>query len=202
MERFPGAFNNLIRSAKPGLRVAKVIRTLVLLACLLSACPGRAAETSLTEHQVKALFLFNFTKYVDWPAGTFLTASNPITIGVLGQDDIKSELTRAVAGKNVNGRAIVIRPITKESEIAGCQILFIAKSENSRLAEILRKIADQPILTVGEDDTFLPQGGIINLALKAGKVRPEINLQSAQTAKVQISSKLLSVADVVKVKSN
>jgi hypothetical protein len=167
--------------------------------------PGGAqaqAPSTMTEYQLKAVFLFNFAKYVDWPPETFPTTNAPITIGVVGQDQFKDDLNHIVEGKSVNGRAIVIKHVTTDAEIGSCQILFISASENSRLDEILSKTSALPILTVGENEQFWQKGGIINFALKEKKVRLEINLHSAQQAKVQISSQLLKVADMVKGKSS
>jgi hypothetical protein len=151
------------------------------------------AQTSMSEYQVKALFLLNFVKYVDWPAGT----SGPITIGILGQDNFGDSLARAVDGKTVNGRAISIKHFSLGESLSGCAILFISASENSQLSAILSKTGSMPILTVGESESFLQNGGIINFMLIDGKIHLAINLKTAQKANLQISSKLLSVADVV-----
>jgi hypothetical protein len=156
------------------------------------------AQVTMTEYQVKALFLFNFAKYVDWPAATLPTPDAPLIIGVLGQDNLNEDLSRVVDGKSINGHPILIKHITTEAEMAGCQILFIGASENSRLEEILGKIAALHILTVGEDEQFWQRGGIINFTLREQRVRLEVNLSAALRAQLQISSKLLSVADVVK----
>ena len=152
------------------------------------------AQISMSEYQVKALFLLNFAKYVDWPAG----ASGPITIGIMGQDNFNDSLTQAVDGKNINGRSIVIKHLSENDDISGCTILFISSSENSQLSAILGKTGSLPILTVGEEESFLQNGGIINFTLKNGKIHLAVNLKAAQKANLQISSKLLSVADVVK----
>jgi len=152
------------------------------------------AQPSMSEYQVKALFLLNFVKYVDWPAG----ASGPITIGILGQDNFDDNLTNAVEGKSINGRAVTIKHLSSGDSLSGCAVLFISSSEDSQLSAILSKTCMLPILTVGEDESFLQDGGIINFTLKEGKIHLEINLKAAQKVKLQISSKLLSVADVVK----
>jgi len=152
------------------------------------------AQTSMSEYKVKALFLLNFVKYVDWPAG----GSGPITIGILGQDNFNDSLANAVEGKNINGRAIAIKHLSPGDSLSGCTILFISSSENSQLSAILGKTSSLPILTVGESESFLQNGGIINFMLKDGKIRLAINLKAAQKANLQVSSKLLSVADVVK----
>jgi hypothetical protein len=152
----------------------------------------------MAEYQVKALFLCNFVKYVNWPADAMPAAPSPIVIGIVGDDKFNDSLTRAVEGKNFNGRAIVIKHLSADDDPSGCAILFISSSEDSRLDAILRKADALPILTVGENESFLQKGGIINFTLKEDKIHLEINLRVAQKAKLQISSKLLSVADAVK----
>jgi len=156
-----------------------------------------SAQTSMSEYQLKALFLCNFVKYVDWPSGA-MQGTGPIVIGILGEDNFSDNLKRAVEGKTVNGRQITIKHLSAGEELSGCSILFVSSSENSRLGAILGKTSTLPILTVGEDASFLQKGGIINFVLKEGKIQLEVNLQLAQKVKLQISSKLLSVAVVVK----
>ena len=159
----------------------------------------RAADTpAASEAQVKAVFLFNFAKYVEWPAAAFPSAAAPITIGLMGTDPFGGELQHDVEGKTVNGRTFVIKHIASDSELSGCQILFISDSEASRLGGILAKAGSLPILTVGENEAFARNGGIINFVLKNGNVRLEIDLAAAKKAGLTISSRLLAVADVVK----
>jgi YfiR/HmsC-like len=172
-----------------------------LAAWLAGACSGYGGEPSFTEYQVKALFLFNFTKYVDWPVEAFAETNTPITIGVYGENKFGDDLPKAVSGKSVGGRAITVRRIENTDDLGKCHILFIGGSDQKHLGEILDKIKALPVLTVGETDQFAEQGGVIHFTKKDGKVRLEINLQAAQRANLQISSKLLSVADVVKGKS-
>lgn len=171
---------------------------LALMALLFAVNSGFCGDSTFTEYQVKALFLMNFTKYVDWPATAFAATNTPITIGVYGESNFGDNLQQAVAGKNVNGRGIVIRQIDRTNDLAQCQVLFISGSEEKKLGGILDEVKASPVLTVGETEQFTEQGGVINFVMKDGKVRLEINLQAARQAGLQISSKLLSVADVVK----
>ena len=181
---------------KPPLtRVAGLIG---LCGLLLATGTAASMDVSLTEYQVKALFLFNFTKYVEWPAAAFASAHAPITIGVLGQDKFDDNLLRAVEGKTVNGRACVIKHLASGEDPGGCQILFVCDSEASRMAEIMDKAGTLPVLTVGEDEAFAQNGGIINFVLKNGNVRLEIDVAAAKKAGLTISSRLLAVADAVK----
>jgi len=175
-------------------KAAGILAGAYFLAAALEAHP----EPVVTEHQVKAIFLFNFAKYVDWPAEAFATETAPIIIGVLREGDFKNDLQRAVEGKSVNGRTITIKHVEADDEIKSCHILFISAADNARAEEILAKTKALPILTVGENEKFMAKGGIINFTMKAGNVRLEIELNAARQSKLQISSKLLSVADVVR----
>ncbi len=157
---------------------------------------GRA-QNSLSESQVKALFLFNFAKYVEWPAEAFSGPNAPITIGVVGASPCAQHLQKAVEGKVVSGRPLLIRQIEKPEDRGQCHILFISDSEKRHVGEILDQVKDLPILTVGESDQFAQAGGVIGFVKKEGKVRLAIDLKAARHAKLEISSKLLSVADTV-----
>jgi hypothetical protein len=182
---------------------ARQLQVLLLLLGLVTwtGVTGGHAE-AFPEYKVKALFLFNFAKYVDWPEAAFPTPGSPIIIGLIGQDNFKDELNRAVEGKIVNGRAIVVKRVSTDPEMNACHILFVSSSEKSRLDEILGKTRHWPVLTVGELAQFLAKGGIVNFTLKDEKIRLEIDLDSARQAGVRISSKLLSVAEFVKGKTN
>jgi len=181
------------------IRAGALMRLLVLLALTMGFMPqARGEASSFTEYQVKALFLLNFTKYVEWPAETFAQPDSPVTIAVLGEDSFGDDLNKAVAGKMVGGRKIIILPIASDDDWRKCQILFISASEKKRLPEILARLKSLPVLTVGETAQFAEQGGIINFTKKDGKVRLEVDLEAARNAKLLISSRLLNVADVVR----
>jgi hypothetical protein len=122
-------------------------------------------------------------------------------IGVLGDTKLGAELAKTVEGQNVVGRPVIVRQIQTPEDSDKCHILFIGSSEKAHLVDILGRIKEKPVLTVGETDQFLDQGGVINFVKKEGKVRLEINMDAARLANLQISSRLLRVADVVKGKS-
>jgi hypothetical protein len=173
-----------------------------LMALLLASDSGFAEEPSLTKYRVEAVFLFNFAKYVDWPAAAFPNDTAPITIGVLGTDPFDDNLQHVIEGKTINGRTFAIKHLASDSDLGGCQILFISDSEASRMDGILEKAGALPILTVGEDEQFAQKNGIIDFVLKDGKVRLEIDLTAAKKTGLKISSRLLAVADVVKGRTN
>ena len=185
---FPGAHQIL----------ALAILATVMPGVLLRAGSIQAAETpALSERQVKALFLFNFAKYVDWPAGAFSNSSAPIVIGVVGEDGFADEVRQIAGDRTVNDRKVVIKQIGSTADLKDCQILFVRSSENGRLTEILKAVKNSAVLTVGETDRFLLQEGMINFTKKENKIHLEINLVPAQRVNLKLSSKLLTVADVV-----
>jgi hypothetical protein len=197
---------NRLDFKEPTLRAGKLCRQATVLlawmALMLGANLGFGGESSLTKYQVEALFLLNFAKYVDWPVGAFTNAAAPITIDVLGTDPFGDDLQHTVEGKTLNGRPFVIKHLDSISGLSGCQILFISDSEASRMVDILGRVGTLPILTVGEDELFARNGGVIHFLLKNGNVRLEIDLAAAKKAGLTISSRLLAVADVVKGKTN
>ena len=182
--------------------IAHVMACSVGLSLWCGVCPVSRADGALPEYQVKALFLLNFTKYVDWPPQAFAGSNTPITIGIYGESKLGEALQHNVAGKSVGARTIVIRQIQSMDDFSQCQILFVSDSAASRLSGIFDKTSALPILTVGENATFAQHGGIINFALRNGNVRLEIDLTAARKAGLPISSRLLAVADVVKGKTN
>jgi hypothetical protein len=160
-----------------------------------------AEEPQPSEYQVKAAFLVNFPKYVDWPTNTFAGMNSPIVIAVLGESRVVEEIQKVIAGRTVNGRQIVLKRLASGAEPGACQILFISSAEQQLSPNLLVRLKDAGILTVGESDNFLEGGGIINLVRRDQKIALEVNLTAAATARINISSKLLGVASVVKGKS-
>lgn len=155
-------------------------------------CSG---QSTLSEHQVKALFLFNFAKYVEWPAEAFPGQNTPLTIGIVGHSPCTEPLQKTVKGKRVCGHPMAVREVEKVEDMARCHILFLNDLDKKRSASILGQLRNRPVLTVGEADQFDEQGGVIGFLKKEGKVRLEINLKAAHQAQLEVSSKLLSVAD-------
>jgi hypothetical protein len=175
---------------------------LVLAAGWIAGTSVSIAEEPLpSEYQVKAAFLINFPKYVDWPAEAFAATNSPIVIVVLGETKVTEEIQKVIAGRTVNGREIVLKRLASGEESGVCHILFISAAEQRQSPNLLARLKDTSILTVGESDAFLESGGIINLARRDRKIALEVNLTAAGNARIEISSKLLSVANVVKGKS-
>jgi hypothetical protein len=171
---------------------------LTLLGALLAATWGQTAE----EYQVKAAFLYNFAKFVEWPTQAFKGSNDPITVCVLGQNPFGNALELAISGKSVAGRPFVVREIASANQAAGCHILFVSSSERKRFRSILGDLKIGGMLTVGEAQGFTADGGVINFKLEGGRIRFEINLDAAQQEQLRVSSKLLSLADVVRSEKN
>jgi uncharacterized protein DUF4154 len=150
------------------------------------------------EYQVKAAFMYNFAKFVEWPPQAFKTSTDPIAICIVGQSPFGSALDAAVSGKTVEGRTFLVRHLSDEQPSTGCQILFVSTSEHRRVHAILDAIKTGGVLTVGETETFASEGGVINFKIESGKVRLQVNVDAAEQAKLRISSKLLSLAQIVK----
>jgi hypothetical protein len=183
----PGVFHLITRAAAvPG-----------LMALLLTAQPVSGAEPSLTEYQVKALCLLNFTRYVEWPSDAFAETNSPIAIGVVNENKFLEALKKTVEGKCTGGHPIVIREINSDEDWARCHVLFVGAAEKNRFGEILDRLKTKPVLTIGEADGFRKAGGVINFVNLDGKVRFKINLSAAHEARLQISSRLLSLAEDV-----
>lgn len=164
------------------------------LALLWAACGLAQEPAAPTEYQIKAAFLFNFAKFVEWPPDAFATPASPLVIGILGANPFGTDLERTVKGKAINSHPFEVKTISAPADGTNCQIVFICTSEKKRLPEIIAALKDASVLTVGEMDGFTENGGMINFVIQGNKVRFEINDTAAKTARLKISSKLTSLA--------
>jgi hypothetical protein len=171
---------------------------LAALAGLLAVMPPALAQSpQLREYQVKAVFLFNFAQFVDWPSSAFPDRQTPLVIGVLGKDPFEGSLEEAVRGETINARPLEIRRFKSVEEVRDCHVLFISNSESAHLERILGALKGRNILTVSDVDGFAERGGMIRFVTEKNKVRFRINLDSAKAAGLTISSKLLRPAEIV-----
>ena len=157
---------------------------------------GLASANPVEEYQSKAAILYNLTKFVEWPPEALSKPTDPIEICVLGESPIQDLLQNAVAGRQMEGRKFEVRQVSAALEAASCQVLFIS-SARLRWRSVLAELKNRGILTVGEADTFTSEGGIVNLKTDSGKVRIQINVEAASREKLKISSRLLSLAQIV-----
>jgi len=172
------------------------MRRLGAVALMLLTASPVAAQTALSEYEIKAAFLFHFAQYVQWPPEAVPRESRSFELCVLGTDPFGATLEETFAGKVVHGRPLAIRRIAR-FDADGCQILFVSSSESNRINEILRAIVGASILTVGETAGFTAAGGIINFRIQNDKLRFEINPEAAEGSGLKISSELLKLATIV-----
>jgi hypothetical protein len=190
--RFQFTFGRSIRR-----RSRTVGRLLGLLGLSLSIAFGglRAAEAAGNkEQQVKAAFLYNFTKFVEWPEQDFGEAGRSIVIGVIGSTVIRDELEKIVRGRKVNGRDITVHLLETIPDSPSVDLLFITAEGEARLAVKLDQPALAGVLTVGESKQFAARGGMITFILEGDRVRFEINQGSAERSGLKISAQLLKLA--------
>jgi hypothetical protein len=180
--------------------IVQLLRTVAALVLgYLTVAPAPAKPESYPEYRIKAAFLINFARFVEFP-NSQNNSADPFTFCVLGRDPFGALLDQAAGGKTVHGRRLQILRIGRR-ELASCQALFIATSEVSRLSEILTALGGRSVLTVGEAKGFALRGGIINFFIEGEKVRFEINPSTAARAGLKISSELLQVATIVEIKA-
>lgn len=176
------------------MRVRIITILFLSFALLLAVAPGRAQTPQPSEYQLKAAFLFNFAKYIDWPAASFADEKAPFLIGILGDNPFGTALEQTVAGKKINEHPITIQPLRATTEGTNCHIVFISSSEKKRMPEIIQGLRGNAVLTVSETEKFIEAGGIINFVQEANKIRFQINDEAAKAARLKISSKLLNLA--------
>jgi len=181
--------------------MARLIRgspwRLFLFRLMICSLAVSARAQSATEYQVKAAFLFNFAKFVEWPAEAFTAADAPLQICVLGPDPFGRDFEQIIVEKTVNGHRIEAAHPDAVPQARACQILFIAFSDKQQLRQILEGLKGSSVLTVGDTPGFAQMGGMINFVLDDNRVRFEINVKAAELAHLKLSARLLTVAKLV-----
>ena len=172
------------------------LSSLLVCAALLAAPAVLQAQVA-GEYEVKAAFLYNFTKFVEWPPTAFADEKSPIQICVFGENPFGRSLTE-LTGQEVAGRKLIVVRTPEMAKLEGCQILFISRSERERVSSILSEVREAPVLTVADTEGFLDDGGVVNFILEGSKVRFAIRQEAAAPAKINISYKLMRLAKYVK----
>lgn len=171
------------------------------MALALPAPPARAALPAggavLPERSIKAAFLYKFLGYAEFPASAFADANAPLVIGVAGADELAADLARIVAGRAVQGRPVLVRPLREQDPLVGVHLLFIGGDDPARLRTALRAIGAMPTLVVTESQQGLQQGSVINFRIVEDRVRFDVSLEAADRNSVKLSSRLLTVANHV-----
>ncbi len=156
-----------------------------------------AGTATLSEYQVKAAFLYNFIKFIEWPNDAFMSVRQPITVAICGRDPFGGYLAEIIKNEPVQGRRIEVIRATADQLPERCQLIFVSSSEKARLSQIITSIGTRHIVTVSELEEFCEAGGAINFRVEESKIRFEINPDVIENAGVRINSKLLRLARIV-----
>ena len=187
-----------VLTARARSRAAIALAGSILLSCLAGASFAANAPTVAQEYDLKAAFLFNFARYVEWPAEAFATSATPITIGILGEDPFGPSLDEIVANEDVRSRKLIVRRFATIDQVESCHILFVSASQAGHMDQIAAKLGNRSVLTVGDVSGFTSRFGMIGFEMARNRVRLRINLAAARAAKLTISSMLLRQAKIMK----
>lgn len=175
-------------------RVMRVVMRLFFL-----CTPLLQSQTSpLPEYKIKAVFLFNFTQFVEWPDDAFNSNNDPFIIGILGTDPFGSYIDQAVAGEKVGTHPITVVRYRSVNEINNCRLLFINIADDDDLRSVLSSLNNRGVLTVSDMKGFAASGGVIGFITQNNKLRLQINISAAKAEGLNVSSKLLSVSTILK----
>jgi hypothetical protein len=172
-------------------------RIWTVAALFVAAALGRPVahgEEPLSEYKLKAAFLYNFTKFIEWPTNAFDKTNAPLVIGIAGDNPFGDHLERTIRGKKINEHPLVLKQVRSLTDSRVCHVLFISRSERRRAPEILAGLKGYSVLTVGEWPGFLEAGGMISFVIEEDKIRFDISDSAARRAGLRISSKLLNLA--------
>lgn len=167
------------------------------LVLLWATCAGYRAA-SFPEYQVKAAYLFNFARFVEWPKTAFETPDAPLVIGIVGADPFGRTLEETLEGKTVQGRPFRIERVQALEKISKLHLLFIARSEKDRVPEILAKTEGWPVLTVSEMDDFAKERGMIQLRVADQQITFDLNQKAIKKAGLIPSVQMIKIAKVVR----
>ncbi len=170
---------------------------LLLKSIVLLYLASATAAQSVSDYQVKAAYIYNFAKFIEWPAQEFSTPAAPMRFCVLNDQLFEVELNRVVKGRSIAGHPVEVVQVQATEQARSCHILFINSVEDRQTERVLETLRTNSVLTVGEAENFIPEGGIINFILKDNRVQFQINHKAATAAGLYISSRLLAVAQRV-----
>src|SRR5258706_9500813 len=181
-------------------RLGILIAILGMTLNVTSTADAQAGDADSSEYLIKAGFIYNFAKFVEWPTAAFAQPDSPIIIGILGTDPFGNLIDRIVENKKIGARGLVVKRLrwgTDLKDLKECKILFVGASERGHLDELMQVVKGLPILTVGETPGFAERGGVIRFVLEDNRVRFEINVEAAHQADLTISSRLLTLARII-----
>lgn len=162
---------------------------------------GANADVGPNESQIKAAYLYKFAAYVEWPPAVFVQADAPLTVGIIGADEIAEELRLLIKDRSVNGRVIHVKSLKIDDSVDEIQILFIGQRESGHLKNLLKSVQTRPILTVTEATNALDAGSIINFLSVDERIRFEVSVMQAERNGLKVSARLLAVAQKIDARS-
>jgi hypothetical protein len=172
---------------------------LVIVCCLVLSPPSALSlEQQTLEYPVKLAFLYNFTKFIEWPADSYHDTGAPLAICIVGGDPFSPDLEDQLRTRTVEGHPITVRTVRSNDALNQCHIVFVPVTEQGQVPRIVSGLKGSSALTVGESEGFAQMGGIINFTVKENKFHFEVNPVAAERAHLTISSKLLAMATIVK----
>jgi hypothetical protein len=151
---------------------------------------------ALPEPEIKAAFIYRFTQFVTWPNDAFDGKDAPFIIATIGDDSLSAALQHAMSGRVVNGRPIVITHFASVDRIEHCHLLFVPASQQGTVPAILAKVGNAPVLTVGDGDGFMQQGGAIRLFVEDGRMKFELDPDVASAARLKPGAQLMKVGQI------
>ena len=166
---------------------------LAALALLVSCAASASAQPQALETDVKAAFLYNFTKFIEWPPGT-PAGQEPFRLCVVSDDALHKSVEKTIAGETFNGRALASLAPQTADEARKCQVLFVGRDNDERATRMLSAVKDLPVLTVSDRAQFARRGGGIELVRDQNRIRFDVNVPGAERGGIKVSSRLLRVA--------
>jgi hypothetical protein len=176
-------------------------RSLLLAALLLGALLFGVrveAQTAMSESQVKAMFVYNFLKFVEWPAGVSADAKDPFLVLIIGEGPTADATEHFLESKTIGEQPLVVRRIRWDQSVAGARAAFVVERDGKKLQHVLKAAAAAGVLTIGEGESFATRGGVIGLLVEDRKVRFDVDTTAAQNAGLRVSSKLLALTRTVR----
>ena len=174
-----------------------ITKRLLLLATLLF-CVRAEAQSAMSESQVKAMFVYNFLKFVEWPVDSSVGAKDQFVVIIIGEGATADATEHFLEAKMIGERPLVVRRIRWDQSVAGARAAFVLERDTKRLHRVLGAAAAAGVLTIGEGESFTTQGGVIGLLVEDRKVRFDVDTTAAQVARLRVSSKLLALTHAVR----
>ncbi len=179
--------------------ILPIIIRVSIITCLITSIilfDGTAQTKSINENQLKAAFIYNFTRFINWPPQSFTDAESPFIIGIFGEDRLSTHLNLLIKGEKLNNRPIIIKTYSSAQKIGACHILFISSQSASEIKNQLWYINRKSTLTVSDMPNFAKTGGIIGFYKVQNKLKLQINMYEVKHSELIFSSKLLSLCNI------